>query len=122
MAKLTGLDFAALQVSDMERSEDFYTRILGLEVDAQGPPHAIVFATQPIPFAIREPNIDLAAANRLGWGAALWFACDDADALHSKVVEAGAPVLSPPADGPFGRFFVIADPDGYALTIHQQTR
>jgi predicted enzyme related to lactoylglutathione lyase len=122
MAKLIGLDFAALQVSDMERSKDFYTRVLGLEVDPQGPPHAIVFATQPIPFAIREPNVDLAAVNRLGSGAALWFACDDADALHSKVVEAGAAVLSPPTDGPFGRFFMIADPDGYALTIHQQTR
>jgi predicted enzyme related to lactoylglutathione lyase len=122
MAKLTGLDFAALQVSDMERSRDFYTRILGLEVDPQGPPHAIVFAAQPIPFAIREPNVDLTAANRLGWGVALWFACDDADGLYSKVIEAGAPVLSPPADGPFGRFFIIADPDGYTLTIHQQTR
>jgi catechol 2,3-dioxygenase-like lactoylglutathione lyase family enzyme len=71
MAKLTGLDVAALQASDIERSKGFYTRILGLEVDTQGPPHAIVFETKPIPFAICEPNVDLSAANRLGWGAAL---------------------------------------------------
>ena len=48
-----------------------------------------------------------------------WFACDDAKGLHAKVVEAGVRVLAPSADGPFGRFFVIADPDGYTLTIHQ---
>jgi predicted enzyme related to lactoylglutathione lyase len=122
MAKLIGLDFAALQVSDLERSRAFYVQVLGLEVDPQGPPHAIVFATRPIPFAIREPNVDLSAVKRLGWGTALWFACDDVEALHDRVVAAGAPVLAAPSDGPFGRFFVVADPDGYALTIHQATK
>ena len=66
MAKLTGLDFVALQVSDMERSKDFYTWILGLAVAPQRPPNAIVFDTSPIPFAIREPCIDLSSANMLG--------------------------------------------------------
>jgi predicted enzyme related to lactoylglutathione lyase len=122
MAKLTGLDFVALQVRDMERSKEFYTQVLGLEIAPQAPPHAIVFATSPIPFAIREPNMDLAAANKLGWGVAPWFVCDDAEALYANVVEAGVPVLAPPADGPFGRFFIIADPDGYTLTIHQGGR
>jgi predicted enzyme related to lactoylglutathione lyase len=122
MARVTGLDFVALQVSDMERSKDFYTRILGLKVAPQAPPHATVFATEPIPFAIREPNVDLSAANKLGWGVAPWFACDDIGALHARVVDAGVTVLAPPAEGPFGRFFIIADPDGYTLTIHQGGR
>ena len=30
----------------------------------------------------------------------------------------GAAILSPLADGPFGRFFVARDPDGYAITFH----
>jgi predicted enzyme related to lactoylglutathione lyase len=44
--------------------------------------------------------------------------CADADALHGLVVERGGLILSPLADGPFGRFFVAGDPDGYAITFH----
>jgi len=29
-------------------------------------------------------------------------------------------ILSPPMDGPFGRMFTFIDPDGYAITIHDQ--
>jgi hypothetical protein len=39
-----------------------------------------VFATSPIPFAVREPAVDLDAVDRLGWGMALWLKTDDADA------------------------------------------
>jgi hypothetical protein len=29
---------------------------------------AVVFTTAPIPFAVREPLVDLDATSRLGWG------------------------------------------------------
>lgn len=118
MATLTGIDFVAVQVRDMARSRRFYTEQLGLKPAAGGPPHACVFDTAPIPFALREPAVDLEASNRLGWGVALWFACDDADALCRSLEAAGAPILQQPVDGAFGRTFVVADPDGYAITIH----
>lgn len=85
-----------------------------------GPPHAVVFATKPIPFAIREPLVNLDAIAQLGAGVALWFAANDADALHGALVEAGVKILAPIADGPFGRFFTFRDPDGYAITVHTQ--
>ncbi len=34
------------------------------------------------------------------------------------VSKRGGVILSPLADGPFGRFFVAGDPDGYAITFH----
>jgi predicted enzyme related to lactoylglutathione lyase len=46
------------------------------------------------------------------------FPCDDANALHDLIVKRGGAILSPLADGPFGRFFVAGDPDGYAITFH----
>ena len=122
MSKMIGPDFVSLQVSDLEASRGFYVESVGLTPAAKSPPDAVVFDTQPIPFAIRRPLVDLSVADgRLGWGVSLWFACDDAEGLHSKLVAAGTAIVSPPGDGPFGRFFVFRDPDGYTLTAHQAT-
>ncbi|NNG38498.1 VOC family protein [Flexivirga sp. ID2601S] len=118
MTRTTGLDFAALQVRDVDASATFYKDVLGLTEAPEGPPHAVVFATEPIPFAVREPMVDLDAVDRLGWGVALWFKADDVDGVHARVVAAGRPILTEPFDGPFGRTFAFADPDGYAITVH----
>lgn len=116
--KVIGPDFISLQVSDIEVSAAFYSELLGLERSAQSPPGAVVFATAPIPFAVRVPAIDLRAVEHLGWGVALWFKADDPQALHDRLIDAGVQVVTEPFDGPFGRTFVFADPDGYAVTIH----
>ena len=116
--KVIGPDFISLQVSDIEASAAFYSELLGLQRAAQCPPGAVVFATAPIPFAVREPAIDLQAVERPGWGVALWLKADDPQALHDRLVDAGVRVVTEPFDGPFGRTFVFADLDGYAVTIH----
>jgi predicted enzyme related to lactoylglutathione lyase len=113
-----GPDFIALYVSDLEVSAAFYSEQLGLERAAQSPPGAVVFGTAPIPFAVREPAIDLTVVERLGWGVALWLKADDPQALYEGLVRAGVRIVTEPFDGPFGRTFVFADPDGYAVTIH----
>jgi len=33
---------------------------------------------------------------------------------------AGTTIVSAPADGPFGRTFTFADPDGYQVTLHDR--
>jgi predicted enzyme related to lactoylglutathione lyase len=113
-----GPDFIALQVRDLTASRKFYVEIFGFEASPHCPPGAVIFKTEPIPLALREPLRALPEAGPLGVGMALWIACADADALHDLVVERGGAILSPLADGPFGRFFVAGDPDGYAITFH----
>lgn len=118
---VTGPDFIALQVRDVERAADFYETKLGLRRQPFSPPGAIVFDTTPVPFAVREPlpGVDLDAASpRPGVGVALWLHADDAQAVHDSLSEAGVPIALPPFDGPFGRTFTFLDPDGYAVTIH----
>ena len=78
----------------------------------------MVFNTTPVPFALRRTLVDLDATDRLGWGVSLWMACDDADALHARLVQAGVPIVAPLGDGPFGRFFTFRDPEGYSVTLH----
>jgi predicted enzyme related to lactoylglutathione lyase len=116
--KTIGPSFIALQVSDLETSAGFYAEELGLDRAAQSPPGAVVFATTPIPFAIRVPSVDLSEAEHLGWGVALWLKADDPSALHDKLAEAGVAIVTPPFEGPFGLTFAFEDPDGYIITIH----
>ena len=114
------LDFASVQVRDLEASRQYYTEVLGFEVSPEGPPHAVVFKNDAgAIFAIRTPLTDLGSAPKLGLGASFWFAVPDADDLHDRVVEKGGTIAMPIQDGPFGRMFVVIDPDGYSLTFHQ---
>ncbi|GJI94659.1 glyoxalase [Duganella caerulea] len=113
-----GPDFIALQVRDLDASRKFYLEVFGFEASSHCPPGAVIFKTEPIPLALRVPLHALPEAGPLGVGMALWIACADADALHDLIVQRGGTILSPLADGPFGRFFAAADPDGYAITFH----
>ena len=119
---VTGPDFLALQVRDLERAAAFYETRLGLRRAPVSPPHAVVFDTAPTAFAVREPlpGVDLDAAPRPGLGVALWMHADDAQALHDDLAAHGVPIISAPIDGPFGRTFTFGDPDGYAVTIHDR--
>ncbi len=119
---VTGPDFIALQVRDLERAAAFYEDRLGLRRAPFGPPHAVVFATAPVPFAVRDlqPGTDLDDAGRPGLGVALWLHSTDAQVLHDSLEAAGVPIVTPPFDGPFGRTFAFADPDGYVVTIHDR--
>lgn len=118
MARVLGPDFVALQVRDVESSARFYEERLGLKRGPRVSPDAVVFATEPVPFAVREPLVDLESVERLGWGVALWMRCDDAQALYESLDGAGVPIAREPFDGPFGRTFAFVDPDGYAVTVH----
>lgn len=123
MTAVTGPSFLALQVRDVETSAAFYESRLGLRRTPASPPGAVVFATSPIAFAVRAPlpDVDLdTAAPRPGYGVALWLAADDAQGLHDQLAAAGVEILAAPVDGPFGRQFTFCDPDGYAVTVHQQ--
>jgi predicted enzyme related to lactoylglutathione lyase len=117
-----GPDFISLQVRDLERSAAFYEQQLGLARSEVSPPHAVVFATQPIPFAVREPlpGVDLDAITQPGTGIGLWIRADDAQRMHDDLVAAGTAITSAPIDSPFGRTFTFADPDGYQVTIHDR--
>ncbi|MGW6128764.1 VOC family protein [Cellulomonas sp. NPDC055163] len=119
---VTGPDFVSLQVRDLAASQAFYEQHLGLVRSPAGPPHAVVFSTSPIAFALRDvvPGTDLDSAARPGIGAAIWLHATDVQAIHDALVADGRTIVSAPVDGPFGRTFTFADPDGYHVTLHDR--
>jgi predicted enzyme related to lactoylglutathione lyase len=118
MPHLIGPDFIGIQTNELEAARTFYTEVVGLKLAPHSPPGAVVFDTSPIPFAVRTPVAELKGTDGLGEGVAIWFGCDDADALHDHLVENGAAIVFPPRDGPFGRYFAFRDPFGYTITPH----
>ncbi|RCV55886.1 VOC family protein [Marinitenerispora sediminis] len=119
-ATIDGPDFVALQVRDVDAAAAFCERHLGLRRAAVSPPHAVVFDTRPIPFAVREllPGVDLADTARPGLGVALWFRTSDAHELHDQLAATGVKILTPMVDSPFGPTFSFEGPEGYTLTAH----
>ncbi|AQZ60127.1 unnamed protein product [[Actinomadura] parvosata subsp. kistnae] len=117
---VTGIDFVALQVRDVEQAAAFFETRLGLKRAPASPPGAVVFATEPIPFAVREPLPGVDLPERPGTGVALWLKAGDAQQLHDELQAAGVPIVGPPVDGPFGRTFSFAGPEGYVITIHDR--
>jgi predicted enzyme related to lactoylglutathione lyase len=119
---VTGPDFISLQVRDLDASQAFYENYFGLVRSPAGPPHAVVFETTPIAFALRDvvSGTDLAAAAQPGIGAAIWLHATDVQAIHDALVADGQTIVTAPIDGPFGRTFTFADPDGYHVTLHDR--
>jgi predicted enzyme related to lactoylglutathione lyase len=118
----TGPDFISLQARDLAASQAFYEQYLGLVRSQAGPPHAVVFQTKPIAFALRDlvPGTDLASVAQPGIGAAIWLHATDVQAIHDALAADGHTIISAPVDGPFGRTFTFADPDGYQVTLHDR--
>lgn len=119
---VTGPDFLSLQVSDLDASRAFYERYLGLVRSPAGPPHAVVFDTTPIAFALRDlvPGTELAPVATPGLGVAIWLHATDVQEMHDRLAADGHRIIAPPIDGPFGRTFTFADPDGYPITLHDR--
>lgn len=113
--------FISIAVTDVARSAEFYERYLGGVRDTFdfGPDSAVF---------VGWPTVALAGARRPGQpgpspdttSIQLWWRASDAQALHDQAVEGGVSILVEPFDGPFGRTFTMADPDGYRVTIYER--
>ena len=113
------LEFASLQVRDLEASKAFYTDKLGFESSGMTNPEACIFKYNKgeASFAIRKPIGNL-EGKELGVGASLWFAIDgNIEELHSQLTEKEVTLLGTINATPFGRTLMVKDPDGYTITF-----
>ena len=115
------LDFASLQVRDLEVSKNFYTDKLGFEASEATNPAACIFKYNKgeACFAIRKPIGDL-DGKELGVGVSLWFAIDgNIEDLQAALLEKNVELAGPVQTTPFGKAITAKDPDGYSITFLQ---
>lgn len=67
----------------------------------------------------RYPS-DVSRSMPPGIGAAIWLHASDVQAIHDALAATGHTIVADPIDGPFGRTFRFADPDGYRTTLHDR--
>ncbi len=113
------LNFASLQVRDLEASKAFYTDKLGFELSEMSNPYAYVFKYHQgeASFAIRTPlsNID---GKELGVGTSLWFAIEEKiEELQHHLIHRGVTLIGAINHTPFGKTLMVKDPDGYLITF-----
>lgn len=113
--------FISIAVTDVARSAAFYERYLGTVRDTFdfGPASAVY---------VGWPTVALSSARAPGspepspetTSISLWWRASDAQALHDQAAADGVRIIVEPFDGPFGRTFAMADPDGYRITIYEK--
>ena len=113
--------FISIAVSDAQKSAAFYERYLGAVRDTfDFGPDAVAFVGWPT-FAVssvRRPGQSGPSPETTT--IQLWWRASDAQALYEKAAAASVPILAEPFDGPFGRTFTMADPDGYRITVYEK--
>jgi catechol 2,3-dioxygenase-like lactoylglutathione lyase family enzyme len=110
-----------MKTRSVDASQAFYDRYLGLIRSQAGPPHAVVFETKrsrshcgtSFPAPISHPLLSPASVPRS-------LHATDVHAIHDALVADGHTIVSAPIDGPFGRTFTLADPDGYQVILHDR--
>lgn len=127
--------FPILTVSDVERSLGFYRDLLDGRVvyrypeddDAQSVYVSLALAGSSLGIgldaeagaeATTEPGAEPASAAR--HHSTLWLYVDDCDRALARLASAGAPVVEPAADQPWGeRVARVHDPDGNVVVLAQ---
>lgn len=111
-----------LAVHDLERSAGWYRDVLGCEIYDPDPGNWTFCRSGAIDFMLgRCP--DVVPASELGDHSYVAYLCvDDVEAFHDRAVNAGAEILKPPTDEPWGRReFGVRSPDGHRFMLGQRS-
>ena len=115
--RVTGLDHLVLTVASIERTVEFYERVLGMtrEIFGADKRTALKFGSHKINLHQRGKEFEPKAAAPTPGSADLCFLVDEFPALETHLAAAGVPILEGPvrrtgARGPMMSYYV-RDPD-----------
>ena len=121
-----GFESLILFVSDLGESRAFYVGGLGLPVAFED--DVIVVVGGPAGRVVLHRNDrghdergTFPAGSGVG-GAAVRFVVEDPDECERQAADAGLSVLWPAQDAAWGRFVVLADPDGRSVVLARMNR
>ncbi len=106
-------DHLALPVGNLQRSRDWYTATLGLEVEFDIPARSAVALQDGEGFAIFLEERAGVVPN----GIALWFQVDDVDKTFAQWTARGVNFAHAPQKNFWGYGPELTDPDGYIVRL-----
>lgn len=120
---MAGIGYVILYVADLDASVRFYRDVLGLPYRFTDAGYA-EFGTEGTRFALyerRRAEWLTGVTVTPGPAAEIVLVVDDVDADARRLAALGTPVLSGPADRPWGHRTVhIGDPDGFIVELAQE--
>ena len=126
---MSRLGYAIVYVSDLERSIAFYRDVVGLPFRFANESYA-EFETEGAKFALyARSHLPELIGREVPAGDAPWpqgevaFLVKDVGAEHRRLRSAGAILLTPPTERPWGeRTIHLLDPDGFVVELTQPKR
>lgn len=118
---VNGYDSLILYVANLDTAKAFYTGVLGLPVRFED--DIIVVVGGPSGQVVLHRNDrghderGIFPAGQTAGAASVRFNVEDPDAWESEAKRVGVPVLWPTQDATWGRFVVVADPDGRPIAL-----
>jgi catechol 2,3-dioxygenase-like lactoylglutathione lyase family enzyme len=113
-------------VDDVERSERFYTEVVGFVVDQRwtdaGKVQGVLLKAGNSRLGLSQDDWAKGRDRKKGVGFSLWCeTAQDIDALAARIKGAGGRLASEPKDEPgLGRNLAVDDPDGFRLRIYRR--
>ena len=109
-----------LAVRDLERSAQWYRKVLGCATSEPDPGNWTFCRSGSVDFMLgRCPDV-LPALELGDHSYVAYLRVDDVDSFYRRAVGAGAEILKPPRDEPWGmREFAVRSPDGHRFMLGQ---
>ena len=103
-----------LRPTDLARSRAFYRDLLGLAVYREFGD----LADPAVVFFLGGGFLEVSGRGTPSGDVAIWLQVRDVAAEHRRLAAAGAPIVRPPRDEPWGlREMWLADPDGVRIVL-----
>ena len=113
--KITGLDLLFLEVNNLAESLEFYSDVLGFEIESNNdkadPPIASLKSGSMRITVVQQVETML----KRGRGVHFVLGVDDVDNFYERLNSRNVDVGEPRDEGWGGRFVNLQDPDGYRL-------
>ncbi|HXY92732.1 MAG TPA: VOC family protein [Acidimicrobiia bacterium] len=107
-----------LAVHDLERSAAWYADVLGCERTDPDPGNWVFCRVGSVRFMLGRCPDDVPASELGAHSYVAYLDVDDVDAYHVRAIAAGAEVLKPPRDEPWGRReMAVRSPDGHRYML-----
>ena len=113
MIQATGVDHVVLHVSDVQRSKNFYTEILGMTPYREDEGQVFLYTRQGVALFKKVGDTALTAGNDLNH-LALNVAAGTYDTLRTELEKHGVTVTGRPGED---RCIYFRDPDGHRLQL-----